>query len=79
LYISKPKTSVSQTFRSSYFINFDVSVTNSIPFAENLDRERGMLLHQESEEVRDTRNLRDEDLRNLAQVCFALCSQLITW
>jgi len=27
------------------------------------------LVHQESEELQDTRNLRDEDLRNLAQVC----------
>lgn len=26
------------------------------------------LPHQESDEVQDTRNLRDEDLRNLAQV-----------
>lgn len=26
------------------------------------------LIHQESDELQDTRNLRDEDLRNLAQV-----------
>ncbi|XP_066993059.2 dmX-like protein 2 isoform X2 [Anabrus simplex] len=33
----------------------------------NLERERGGLSHQESDELQDTRNLRDEDLRNLAQ------------
>ncbi|CAG2055238.1 unnamed protein product, partial [Timema podura] len=35
-------------------------------------RERGLaLLHQESDEVQDTRNLRDEDLRTLAQLANA--------
>ena len=37
--------------------------------AVSVERERnGHLHHQESEELQDTRNLRDEDLRNLAQV-----------
>jgi len=43
--------------------------------AVSVERERnGHLHHQESEELQDTRNLRDEDLRNLAQVyIFVIC------
>ena len=37
--------------------------------AVSVEHERnGQLHHQESDELQDTRNLRDEDLRNLAQV-----------
>ena len=49
--------------------------------AVSVERERnGHLHHQESEELQDTRNLRDEDLRNLAQVyifIIFICCKLI--
>lgn len=44
----------------SYYINIFLA------FGEQ--QQKGTLCHQESDELQDTRNLRDEDLRNLAQV-----------
>jgi hypothetical protein len=42
-------------------------VFNCVAVSVECER-NGRLHHQESEELQDTRNLRDEDLRNLAQV-----------
>jgi hypothetical protein len=50
--------------------------------AVSVERERnGNLHHQESDELQDTRNLRDEDLRNLAQVyiCVIFICYTLRW
>jgi hypothetical protein len=46
-------------------------VLNYVAVSVECER-NGRLHHQESDELQDTRNLRDEDLRSLAQVyiCF---------
>lgn len=50
------------TFLFNFHISYKDTQKNAMPCCK--------LVHQESDELQDTRNLRDEDLRTLAHVNF---------
>lgn len=73
LFLNKSLSRTVQWLTAAVVFNF---VAVSVEYKRN-----GGLHHQESDELQDTRNLRDEDLRNLAQVyiCFIFIYYVFKW